>query len=139
MERLTRFAPLLFIALIVGLAFIPASAHASAGAGGGLPYEAWYEKLRSSVTGPVAFTVSIVAMVGAGATLIFQAGELSTFLRTMLYIALVMALLVGVQNMMSGFFGKGAEIALTPTLDSSWLSTSFGTEPYSKVHASCLV
>jgi type IV secretion system protein TrbC len=134
MERLTRFAPLLLVALLVALILMPATVHASAGAGGGLPYEEWYDKLRASVTGPVAFTVSIVAMVGAGAMLIFQAGELSAFLRTMLYIALVMALLVGVQNMMSGFFGRGAEIALAPTVGRSGPSASCGPEPRANFH-----
>jgi type IV secretory pathway VirB2 component (pilin) len=129
MKRLTRFAPYLFIALTIAVAFMPATALASAGAGGGLPYEDWLDKIRASATGPVAFTVSIVAMVGAGSMLIFQAGELSGFLRTMLYIALVMALLVGAQNMMSGFFGKGAEIALTPSIGGPRLSATISSEP----------
>ena len=38
-------------------------------------------------------------------------GELNGFFRTLIFIVLVMALLVGAQNMMSTFFGRGAEIA----------------------------
>lgn len=34
-----------------------------------------------------------------------------SFFRTLIFIVLVMALLVGAQNMMSTFFGRGAEIA----------------------------
>jgi hypothetical protein len=48
--------------------------------------------------------------VVAGGILIFG-GELNGFFRTLIFIVLVMALLVGAQNMMSTFFGRGAEIA----------------------------
>jgi type IV secretion system protein VirB2 len=66
--------------------------------------------LASSVTGPVAFTLSIVGIVVAGGVLIFG-GELNAFFRTMVFLVLVMAFLVGAQNIMSGLFGRGAVIA----------------------------
>lgn len=83
---------------------------ASEGSGGGLPYEPWLVSLRNSVTGPVAFTLSIVGIVGAGAALILG-GDMNGFLRALIFLVLVMSLLVGVQNLMSTFFGRGAEIA----------------------------
>ena len=83
---------------------------ASEGTGGSLPYEGWLTNLRNSVTGPVAFALSIIGIVVAGGILIFG-GELNGFFRTLIFIVLVMALLVGAQNMMSTFFGRGAEIA----------------------------
>ena len=86
-------------------------AFASVGTGGSLPYESWLTNLRNSITGPVAFTLSIVGIVVAGGILIFG-GELNGFFRTLIFIVLVMALLVGAQNMMSTFFGRGAEIAV---------------------------
>ena len=46
----------------------------------------------------------------AGGVLIFG-GDLNGFFRTLIFLVLVMALLVGAQNMMSTFFGRGAEIA----------------------------
>jgi len=58
----------------------------------------------------VAFALSIIGIVVAGGILIFG-GELNGFFRTLIFIVLVMALLVGAQNMMSTFFGRGAEIA----------------------------
>ena len=85
-------------------------AFASEGTGGALPYESWLTNLRNSVTGPVAFALSIIGIVVAGGILIFG-GELNGFFRTLIFIVLVMALLVGAQNMMSTFFGRGAEIA----------------------------
>lgn len=58
----------------------------------------------------MAFALSIIGIVVAGGILIFG-GELNGFFRTLIFIVLVMALLVGAQNMMSTFFGRGAEIA----------------------------
>ena len=46
----------------------------------------------------------------AGGVLIFG-GDLNGFFRTLIFIVLVMALLVGAQNMMGTFFGSGAEIS----------------------------
>jgi type IV secretion system protein VirB2 len=81
----------------------------AASSGGDLPYEDWLAKLRDSVTGPVAFTISIIGLVAAGAGLIFG-GDMNTTFRTLILIVLVMALLVGATNFMSSFFGRGAII-----------------------------
>lgn len=102
-----------YVGLALVLAFLllaPQHAFASEGTGGSLPYESWLTNLRNSVTGPVAFALSIIGIVVAGGILIFG-GELNGFFRTLIFIVLVMALLVGAQNMMSTFFGRGAEIA----------------------------
>ena len=102
--RLNRNA-LFYMGLFALLAFFllaPQHAFASEGTGGSLPYESWLTNLRNSVTGPVAFALSIIGIVVAGGILIFG-GELNGFFRTLI--------LVGAQNMMSTFFGRGAEIA----------------------------
>ena len=109
--RLNRNA-LFYMGLFALLAFFllaPQHAFASEGTGGSLPYESWLTNLRNSVTGPVAFALSIIGIVVAGGILIFG-GELNGFFRTLIFIVLVMALLVGAQNMMGTFFGRGAEI-----------------------------
>jgi type IV secretion system protein VirB2 len=117
----TRFAPqalftratlpyLCLALLFAYLLLVPGHAYASEGTGGSLPYESWLANLRNSVTGPVAFALSLVGLVVSGGTLILG-GDLNGFFRTMLFVVLVMALLVGAQNMMSSFFGRGAEIA----------------------------
>lgn len=105
---------LLFMALLLLLLTLPHEAHATEGTGGALPYEGWLTDLRYSVTGPFAFTVSVVGIVVAGSMLIWG-GELSGFFKTMVYIVLVMALVVGVNNVMSTFFGRGAELAAVGT------------------------
>jgi type IV secretory pathway VirB2 component (pilin) len=96
--------------LILGALLVTPDVWASTGSGGSLPYESWLTALQNSVTGPVAFAVSIIGIVVAGGVLIFG-GDLNAFFRTLIFIVLVMALLVGAQNMMSSFFGKGALIA----------------------------
>ena len=98
------------VAVIALLSLLPQHAFAAQGTGGGLPYEDWLTNLRNSVTGPVAFALSIIGIVIAGGVLIFG-GDLNGFFRTLIFIVLVMALLVGAQNMMGTFFGRGAEIA----------------------------
>lgn len=93
-------------------------AHAAVGAGGSLPYESWLVNLRNSVTGPVAFTLSIVGIVVAGGILIFG-GELNAFFRTLIFIVLVMALLVGANNVMSNLFQGAVIPGDIDTLDES--------------------
>jgi len=97
---------LLAAALLIGTA---TDALASVGTGGDLPYESWLESLRSSVTGPVAFTLSLIGIVVAGGALIFG-GDLNGFFRSLIFLVLVMALIIGANNIMSTFFGKGAVI-----------------------------
>lgn len=89
--------------------FLSQEASASQGMGGSLPYESWLSSLRNSITGPVAFSLSIIGIVVAGATLVFG-GEISGFFKTLLFLVLVMSLLVGSQNLLSNFFMQGAEI-----------------------------
>ncbi|MVB44387.1 conjugal transfer protein TrbC [Vibrio cholerae] len=108
LNRSAMFYLGLFAVLFLVMAVQPAMA--SEGTGGSLPYESWLTNLRNSVTGPVAFALSIIGIVVAGGILIFG-GELNGFFRTLIFIVLVMSLLVGAQNMMSTFFGRGAEIA----------------------------
>lgn len=107
--------------LLLFMSLVPHHAAASTGTGGSLPYESWLTNLRNSVTGPVAFSLSLIGIVVAGGVLILG-GDLNGFFRTLIFIVLVMSLLVGAQNIMSTFFGRGAEIvggynsATTPVL-----------------------
>jgi type IV secretion system protein VirB2 len=118
-------ATLLYVgtALLLLLILIaPHHAFASEGTGGSLPYESWLTNLRNSATGPVAFALSIIGIVIAGGTLIFG-GDLNGFFRSLIFLTLVMALLVGAQNIMSTFFGRGAELA--SAADAITLQASF--------------
>ena len=113
LDPVNRFR-ILYLGVMILLALIiiaPHHAMAAEGTGGALPYESWLTNLRTSVTGPVAFALSIIGIVIAGGVLIFG-GDLNGFFRSLIFLVLVMALLIGAQNMMSTFFGRGAEIAM---------------------------
>ena len=108
-----QFGPrtrLVVLLMLILLCTLPQLSWASTSDGGALPYEAWLTKLQSSVTGPVAFSISIIGIVVAGSVMIFG-GDLNSFFRSMIFLVLVMALLVGAQNIMSSFFGHGALIS----------------------------
>ncbi len=81
--------------------------------GGTLPYESWLRSLQQSLTGPVAFSVALIGIITCGATLIFMGGEIGRFMRSMVYIILVMTMLVGANSLMTSFF-NGASIGLSP-------------------------
>ena len=99
--------------LLIGIALLIVlfsdSASAANSSGGGLPFDAWLTKLRNSITGPFAFTVSIVGLVAAGAAMIFG-GDMNGFMRTLIFIVLALSFIVGAQNMLSAVTGQGAEI-----------------------------
>jgi type IV secretory pathway VirB2 component (pilin) len=106
--RLT--APMTALGLIALVMLLAADAHAAAGAGGGLPYEDWMTRIRQSITGPVAFGISIIAIVAAGAMLIFG-GDMNGFMKTLVFIVLVLAFVIAAQNTLSAITGTGAVIA----------------------------
>lgn len=111
LRRQDALALAIALLALLTILFAPTGASASVGTGGSLPYESWLENLRNSVTGPVAFALSIIGIVIAGGVLIFG-GDLNGFFRTLIFLVLVMALLVGAQNVMSTFFGRGAVVAM---------------------------
>ncbi|MGY0343482.1 TrbC/VirB2 family protein [Xylella fastidiosa] len=102
-----RVLLILGVALLLLIATHPA--FASNTSGGGLPSDEWFTRIRASVTGPFAFTVAIIGIVAAGAGLIFG-GDMNGFLRTLIFIVLVLSFLVAAQNSLSAITGQGAEI-----------------------------
>jgi type IV secretion system protein VirB2 len=98
------------VLLTLCVIILPQEAYAAGTAGGGLPYESALTRLRASITGPVAFTLSLVGIVGAAGVLIFG-GELTGFLRMMVFLVLLIAILVGAQNVLTTLFAAGAEIS----------------------------
>ena len=110
-SRQSLILSVLFVGFLAFMVFAPQHVFAAVGAAGGLPYEDWLTTLRDSVTGPVAFSLSLIGVVIAGGVLIFG-GDLNGFFKTMFFLVLVMAMLIGAQNIITNFFGRGAEIAL---------------------------
>lgn len=86
------------------------NAHATSFTDQGMPYEKGLQKFYKSVTGPVAFALSVIGIVASGATLIFG-GDMNGFLRSMIYLVLVIAVIVSATSMLKIFQGDGATIA----------------------------
>ena len=99
--------PLLLLALVMGSMCYPPAAHAAAAGGGGLPWDTPLTTLKNDLTGPVAFTISLLAMVACGAALVFG-GEINEFVRRIIMLVLVCAFIVGVTNLASALGITGA-------------------------------
>src|SRR4051812_24446382 len=99
---------------IIGLALFVLSGHAwAATGGGGLPWESPLTQLTNSFTGPVPYAISLLGIVTTGGLVIFG-GELGYFVRGLLVLVLVIAMIIAAKNFMSGLgFNAGAEIAKT--------------------------
>ncbi len=91
------------------------TAYAAKGGGGGLPFEGALTKLQKSVTGPVAYAVSVIGIAVTGMTLLFG-GDLNGFFRSGVTLVFVIGLMVGASNTMSSLFGAGATIGGGPAL-----------------------
>jgi type IV secretion system protein VirB2 len=99
------------VLLGITLLLISFSTFASSGTGGGLPYESALTKLRNSVTGPVAFAISVIGIV-VGASMLIWGSELNAFFKSMIMIVLVVSIIVGSNNLLSNLFGTGATITM---------------------------
>jgi type IV secretion system protein TrbC len=108
-DRYGMHVLMLFAVLVLFL--MPHVAHAVSETGSkDLPFEEPLTKLTDSIKGPVAFSISLIGIVAAGAVLIFG-GEMSGFLRTMVFLVLVIAIIVNASNIITMVGGDGALIA----------------------------
>ena len=116
MHFLRKQLGLLFmLAIVAVLVAMPDLAHAAVDPGDGagadaLPFEGPLAKLTKSLSGPVAFGLSLVGIIAAGAVLIFG-GEMSGFLRTLVFLVLVIAVIVNAKGLIGIMSGEGAAIA----------------------------
>ena len=98
--------------LLTGLLFVAAQAvWAGGGGGGGLPWETPLNRVAQSMTGPVALSISLIALMVAGGTLVFG-GELSEFARRSCVAVLAIAFLVLGAGFMTTLFGVGGAVVL---------------------------
>jgi type IV secretory pathway VirB2 component (pilin) len=95
--------------LVLAIVGLPDLASAATGGGSGLPWETPLETLRDSITGPVAYTISLLGVVVAGAALVFG-GEINDFVRRMIMLVLVISLIIFAANFLSTLFNTGAVI-----------------------------
>ena len=100
------------VALIV--AFMAAAGPSGAFAaetGTNLPWEGPLTTLVTSLTGPVAYAISVIAIVALGATLAFRGGEMGETMRHLLQAGIAVCLVVFAAQVMTSFIGQSAEIA----------------------------
>jgi type IV secretion system protein VirB2 len=91
------------------LCLMPALAHAASTGGSGLEWETPLQKIRDSVTGPVAYAISLLGIVVTGAILVFG-GEINEFVRRLIMLVLVISLMVFAADLLNTLFNKGAVI-----------------------------
>ncbi len=103
-----NWLPLLILILAVAVICHPDVAQASS-SGGSLPWDTPLQTLKNDLTGPVAFTISLLAMVACGAALVFG-GEINEFIRRIVMLVLVCAFIVGVTNLASALGITGAVV-----------------------------
>ncbi len=106
-DRRNRLVMTVFLFAIVAAQV----ALAGGGGGGGLPWETPLSRVATSLTGPVALAISLIALMVAGGTLVFG-GELSEFARRSCVAVLAIAFLVLGAGFMTSLFGVGGALVL---------------------------
>ena len=81
--------------------------------GSNLPWEGPLTTLVTSLTGPVAYAISVIAIVALGATLAFGGGEMSETMKRLLHVGIAVCCVVFAAQVMSSFIGQAAEIAMS--------------------------
>jgi type IV secretion system protein VirB2 len=88
---------------------VPGIAHAAGAGGGNMPWDTPLTNLLNDLTGPVAFTLSLLAIFVCGTTLIFG-GEMAHFVRGLVVAVMVAALLTSIVNVASALGIAGAVV-----------------------------
>jgi type IV secretory pathway VirB2 component (pilin) len=102
---------ILRVALMAGFTLAAGSVTFAAEAGNNLPWEGPLTTLVTSLTGPVAYAISVVAIVALGATLAFAGGEMGETMKRLLHVGIAVCCVVFAAQVMTSFIGQAAEIA----------------------------
>lgn len=110
-DRLLMLFVILGVATIILFLMnnISFASDAQSGGGTSLPWEGPLQTLRKSVSGPVAFGVSLLGLVSGGCMLIFG-GEISEFIKRIIYLVLVISIIVFANSIMTSALFSGAVI-----------------------------
>jgi type IV secretion system protein VirB2 len=105
--RLRASLPMLMLlAFACVILFHPSLALASS-TGESMPWDSPLTKVLNSVTGPVAFVFSVIALVAFGCALLFGS-DLNAFVRGLLVLMMIISVVVFAKNMAASVFGIGA-------------------------------
>ena len=116
----------LMAALVVALLFGAEPAHAAnatEGGGAGLPWESPIAKLVQSISGPVAFGISLLGLIACGCTLIWG-GEISEFTRRIIYVILVVCIIIFAKSLLTGSMFMGAVVPTNATITANDVATA---------------
>jgi len=111
---------LLLLAVVVNPAF-------ASEAGTGLEWETPFQQFYRSITGPVAFGIAFLGIVVCGAVLIWG-GEINEFVRRMVMVILVVAVIMFAGNILRRMFAGGAAV-IPPTAIEQPAAPSSGAAP----------
>ncbi len=100
----------LFLLSLIAIACCFNTAFASS-TGTTMPWESGLTTLKESLTGPVASAIAIIGIIASGGMLIFG-GEISGFMKSIVYLVLVIALIIGANSMLSAISGNTSSGAL---------------------------
>lgn len=93
--------------IIVGLLLVSDPDFATGSAG--MPWETPMEKIKTSLTGPIAMAISLLGVVVAGVALIFG-GEMGDFTRRVIMLVFVIALILSASSFLTALFGTTSAI-----------------------------
>jgi type IV secretory pathway VirB2 component (pilin) len=96
---------LVLFALVAAAAVIVLTDPAFASSGGGLPWETPLNKVKDSLSGPVALAVGVIAFFAGGAMLVFG-GEMTDFARRSALVVLACGFLLGGSNLLQTLYGS---------------------------------
>ncbi len=114
------------LAALVGFACAVGSVGAfAAETGTNLPWEGPLTTLVTSLTGPVAYAISVIAIVALGATLAFAGGEMGETMKRLLHVGIAVCCVVFAAQVMSSFIGQAAEISFLQPVQA--ITTSLGS------------
>ena len=78
-------------------------------AGGALPWETPLQAIRDSITGPIAYAISLIGIVVAGAMLVWG-GEINEFVRRIIMLILAISLIVFAANILATLFNVSGAV-----------------------------
>jgi type IV secretion system protein VirB2 len=103
------FKPIPFALALLSMSASAALA-ANAGGGGAMPWDAPLTAIQTDLSGTTATAISLIALVAVFGVLIFG-GELNHFARTLCFIVMAAAMLVGGNGVFAALGIAGASVA----------------------------
>ncbi len=103
----SRYLPLFVLLILMVSALLAPDAHASSA--GDLLWESSLEKIRISLSGPVASSLAVIGCVVSGCMLIFG-GEINQFAKSGVMLALVVSFIVGANSIITNLFSVSSAV-----------------------------